>query len=109
MMNTTDANIATRVDEGMVLCSERNTHAACCATLSDFTPHIKSSEQQIQTEMTKQYQHSLSEVVGCSNMWLHARVLTRLCSSSTKLNMADAKKKVGAMFPTATSHKACEM
>ena len=30
------------------------------------------------------------------------RELTRLCSSSTKLNMAEAKRKVGAMLPTAS-------
>lgn len=31
-------------------------------------------------------------------------VLTRLCSNRTKLNMAEAKKKVGAMLPTAATH-----
>lgn len=33
------------------------------------------------------------------------QVLTRLCRSTTKLNMADAKKNVGAMLPTARAHK----
>ena len=31
-------------------------------------------------------------------------VLTKLCSNSTKLNMAEAKKKVGAMLPTAATY-----